>query len=172
MAENTLSGARLNFALTVVFVIIVGLAGRLFQVGLANTQIVIDPGARVAQAAPIESAAAVRLEWLGACYQPVLRVGVYAPGDAPCQPGRTLSLKQLQADLSARGLLQPGERLDYAPGNRARHLACWGSIVDGTQAAGWICSDAGGVYRLDMHNRVVGGRWQLRPDGSWEQARP
>jgi hypothetical protein len=151
-----MDGMRRSVALTLVTILVAGFAFLLLQAG--------------APAAQASDAAVTRLGWLGGCYPPVRAVGRYFPGDAPCRPSQTVSLEQIQAALSAHGVLRPDETLRYAPETRARALTCWGLVMERGQASGWVCSDEAGLYRVGMDGRLASGRWQLLSDGAWVEA--
>ena len=162
-----ITGTRRAFAFSIVMILLAGFGFRVADTALAARPDVLTLGGGVAVAAPDEVVTPLRLAWLGGCYPPAMAVGAYAPADAPCHPSGTISLDQLQAELSARGALTPGESLDYAPQPRARRLICWGLIMNGDRAAGWACSDESGVYRTSMNGQASSERWQLQSDGSW-----
>ena len=144
-----MEGTRGAIGMTIVMTFVAGLAVLLLQ---ANT--------------PVARADAVtRLDWLGRCYPPVMAVGRYLPGDAPCKPSETLALSRLQIDLAAIGVIEPGERIEFV--RQPRALTCWGVVLNGSQMAGWICSDASGLYRLDAQNQIASARWQLTASGEW-----
>ncbi|MBI3760671.1 MAG: hypothetical protein HY260_02250, partial [Chloroflexi bacterium] len=75
-------------------------------------------------AAKAEENGGTHLGWLGGCFPPVMAVGRYYPGDAPCHPRETVSLAELQQEFNAQGLIKNGEHLEYAPQPRARALTC------------------------------------------------
>jgi hypothetical protein len=151
-----MDGMRNSVGLTIVTILVAGFGFLLLQAGTPAVQ--------------ASDAAVTRLGWLGGCYPPVRAVGQYFAGDAPCRPSQTVSLEQIQAALSAHGVLRPGETLRYAPEARARALTCWGLVMDQGQASGWICSDAAGLYRAGMDGRLDSGWWHLLSDGTWVEA--
>jgi hypothetical protein len=148
-----MNGVRNSLGLMIVTTLLLGFGGLLLQAGTP--------------AAKASDAATTPLVWMGGCYPPVMAVGRYFPGDAPCQPSQTISLTQLEAALSAHDVLAAGESLLYAPQPRARALTCWGLVMNGSQASGWVCTDAAGLYRLSLDGKLASGRWQLLADGKW-----
>lgn len=119
--------------------------------------------------AQASGADANRLAWLGGCYPPALAVGRYFPGDAPCRPSQTISLSEIEFSMKTHGVMRLRENLEFAPQPRARNLTCWGLILDGAKAAGWLCSDDLGVYRTALDGPPASAHWQLDSDGLWTQ---
>ena len=153
-----MNGVRNSLGMMIVFTLVIGFGLLLIQAG--------TPAAQASEAA------VTPLAWMGGCYPPVLAVGRYFPGDAPCRPSQTISLTQLEAALDAHGVLAAGESLSYAPQPRARALKCWGLVMNGNQAAGWVCTDAAGLVRMSLDGRQLSARWQLLADGTWTSVEP
>ena len=164
-----MSEIRKTMAVGVVLALVAGLFLRLTQVSLAGKELNIDPGAPVAQAAPDEAVAPLRLEWLGGCPSAQMVVGVYYVGDGPCRPSETITLDRLERQLIAEGVLATDENLKVAPGDHKRPLICWGLVMSHNAAQGWLCSDRAGVYRVSMSNKPKGAHWQLQSDHTWRE---
>jgi hypothetical protein len=147
---------------------------------IALLLILIGLGARFAQVAvgeapPAEAARAgaarelLRVGWLAGCSLEG-EVGLYATSEGPCRPGRTRTLAWLQSQLAGPGLVTAGEylSLDTSAPNRA----CGARVLDlDGGPRGWLCADAGGVYRIDQAGQDPGSRWQLWSAGTWVQVR-
>ena len=151
--EQKMDGGRNTLGLMMVTTILIGLGFLLMQAGTPT--------------AKASDAAITPLRWMGGCYPPVMAVGRYFPGDAPCRPSRTISLRQLETALAANDVLKAGESLQFASQAQARALKCWALVMDGSTATGWVCSDGGGLYRVGMDGGLASGRWQLLADGTW-----
>ena len=147
-------GTRQTLGLIVATTLVCGFAFLLLQAGLPPAHASGEP--------------ATTLGWLGGCYPPALAVGRYFPGDAPCRPSQTIALGEIEFGLKLHGVMQPKERLEFAPQPRARMLSCWGLITSGgAQPSGWLCSDRAGVYRTTMDGRMSSARWQLTVADRW-----
>jgi len=165
---------RMARAGALIFIIALGL--RIYQIATGGTA--VAAAAEVTAAAPSPppplaadsgSGAATAgqpttfayVAWLNNCDPTQTQLGLYAAGDVPCQPGRTVSLTWLQSQLTAAGMLASGEYLEQAANLTVP--ACFAAILtraDGLQA-GWLCSDARGLYRTDASGTDLGGRWQV-----------
>ena len=171
MGDAMQAGTRLTIARSGIFIFLIGLGLRiLLQANQAETPVAVAAAVGNVSAASVSADQAaqasmavtfVSLEWLSQCASTPEQLGLYARGDAPCQPSRSASLAWLQSQLSSTGMLASGEYLAKAadPNNRA----CVAQILAGTmgQPAGWVCSDQNGLYRTDPAGQASGQRMRL-----------
>ena len=165
-----------------ILLFLIGMGLRIFQTtaGAAPAAAAEKAQGRTTTPAPAESAAqtsqvgqdsspviVVRPEWLDRCDPAQTQLGLYAPGDASCQPRRAVSLNWLQSQLASAGMLASGEYLEKN-GDAEGSLACPAVVLSGpaAQPAGWLCADARGLYRADSHGQPPAARFQL-----WIQGR-
>ncbi len=112
-------------------------------------------------ASPTTPVILVRFEWLNRCQPASGQLGFYAVNDAPCQPSRIASLTWLQSQLTANAVIASNEYLDQA--SNPVNAACSVIVLTHLGApAGWVCSDANGLYRTDTSGRDPGSRVQLQ----------
>ncbi len=163
-----------------ILLFLIGLGLRVFQVTAGDAPVAAAAEkAQSREAAPVEPTSptnqvgqasgpvVVRPEWLDHCNPAQTQLGLYAPGDAPCQPRRAVSLNWLQSQLASAGMLASGEYLEKnrdAEGN----LTCPAVVFSGpaAQPAGWLCADARGLYRAAVTGPASQTRFQL-----WIQGR-
>jgi len=165
-----------------ILLFLIGMGLRVFQTTAGDAPVAAaaeTAQSRGAASAPVEPTAptsqvgqdsgpvvVVRPEWLDRCDPAQTQLGLYAPGDASCQPRRTVSLNWLQSQLASAGMLAGGEYLEK--NGDVNNLACPAVVLSGpaAQPAGWLCADARGLYRADSHGQPPAARFQL-----WIQGR-
>jgi len=169
MTDETLIQPRRTLARNGILILLIGLGLRIiFQNHEVETPpaVAAEVSTNVSQtnsptATISTSTILVRFEWLNRCNASAGQLGFYAASDTACHPSRIASLTWLQSQLAITGMLFSNEYLDQAP--YPANPAC-GVIVftsSGTPA-GWICSDANGLYRTDTTGQDSGSRVQLK----------
>jgi hypothetical protein len=143
-----------------VLVILIGLGLRFFQVAIGDA-----PAVRAS-----DQRALWRVEWLHRCGVTVPALGLFSATDAPCLPGKVVSLNWLQSQLALPGVLKAGDYLEWRA--HPDNAACQVAVLNGSGAAsGWLCADANGLYRLETGGHDTGARWQVWSSGEWAQVR-
>jgi len=164
MTDDTRFQTRCKVARLGIFLFLIGFGLRIFGAALDEE----TPTAAAAGIAPPTPTRAgpkifVRFEWLSRCgaAETLAQLGLYTASDAPCQPSQAVSLAWLQSQLAVNGLLTTGEYIEPAPD--APNLPCSLRVLTTTmnQPAGWICSDANGLYRADGDGVGAARRVQL-----------
>jgi len=165
MENQTLTEPRRTLARNGIFILLIGLGLRIiFQNHAVETPSAAAAGISVTNspvANPTASTILVRFEWLNHCNSTPAQLGFYGANDAPCHPSRIASLTWLQSQLAAYGVLTFNEYLEPAP--YPTNPACCVIVLTGPcTPAGWICSDAYGLYRTDTSGQDSGSRVQLK----------
>lgn len=105
---------------------------------------------------------------LAACPQLEDKVGLYLSTDAACRPSKTLTVAELEAVSRETKLLRENEKMQ--PLRLPSQPTCAYAITTTTQLAGWLCTDAAGLYRADDLGRDRGGphwQWSTEGVGTW-----
>jgi hypothetical protein len=160
MNENTYPQPSFTIGRIAVLVILISLGLRVFQIALGDAPTV--------QAA--EQRALLRVEWLARCGVTTPALGLFAATDAPCLPGKVVSLNWLQGQLTAGEVLKAGEYLEWRA--HPAHAACNAVVLNGAgTVSGWMCADLNGLYRLGADGGEGGARWQVWSTGEWASTR-
>jgi hypothetical protein len=160
MTTDTFSPARRTVARSCILVFLIFFGLRLFGVTLTEEAPVA--AAEIPTAMPTRAALKIfiRAEWLNPCNPAWTVIGLYTATDAPCQPSALAPLTRLQSQLALNGLLTPDEYLSSLP--NAHNPACSITVLNSAdQTAGFICSDANGLYRADANGTASAKRVQL-----------